>query len=87
MSIVLHLWTNLLGSLQRSPRLPNWFYGEKEGTEDRGDKENVENIKGKSRNSRITIGRKEKGMGGGKEMGGKKGRSPPESRRLWQSVA
>ena len=70
MSIVLHLWTNLLGSLQRSPGLPNWFYGGKEGTEDRGDKENVENIKGKSRNSRIRIGKKEKGMGGGKERKG-----------------
>jgi len=84
MSIVLHLWTNLLGSLQRSPRLPNWFYGGKEGTEDRGDQENVENIKGKSRNSQIRIGKKEKGMGGWKE---KKGRSPLESQRSWQSVA
>ena len=62
----MHLWTNLLGSLQRSPRLPNWFYGGKK-TGGIGDKENVENIKGKSRNSRIRTGQKEKGMGGWKE--------------------
>jgi len=75
MSIVVHLRTNLLGSLQRSPRLPNWFYGGKK-TGGSGDKENVENIKGKSRNSRIRIGKKEKGMGGWEEGRKRKGDRP-----------